>query len=137
MRSPSRIPADTPSGCRAPRNCRQYPDSSSTQQCLFPDDRCESYTKCVHKLHKDDQAQNSFQCCFTLKETIRTFRVGEPRTATSTFTQLLSCECVVKVQTQRCFTSTENVRTPPRDGEPRMAALTFTQLLSFAQMMMN
>ena len=31
-----------------------------------------------------------FECCFTFKETVRTVRDGEPRTATSTFTQLLS-----------------------------------------------
>ena len=38
--------------------------------------------------------------------------------------------CVsVKVQVQRCFTSTETVRTV-RDGEPRTATSTFTQLLS-------
>ena len=29
-----------------------------------------------------------FECCFTFKETVRTVRDGEPRTATSTFTQL-------------------------------------------------
>ena len=34
------------------------------------------------------------QCCFTSPETIRTIRDGEPRTATSTFTQLLSSELV-------------------------------------------
>ena len=33
------------------------------------------------------------QCCFTSTETIRTIRDGEPRTATSTFTQLLSFVC--------------------------------------------
>ena len=33
------------------------------------------------------------QCCFTSTETIRTIRDGEPRTATSTFTQLLNTEC--------------------------------------------
>ena len=32
------------------------------------------------------------QCCFTSTETIRTVRDGVPRTATSTFTQLLSSE---------------------------------------------
>ena len=30
------------------------------------------------------------QCCFTSTETIRTVRDGEPRTSTSSFTQLLS-----------------------------------------------
>ena len=33
----------------------------------------------------------SFQCCFTSTETIRLIGDGEPRTSTSTFTQLLSC----------------------------------------------
>ena len=37
-------------------------------------------------------------CCFTSTETIRTIRDGEPRTATSTFTQLLSSECDTEVQ---------------------------------------
>ena len=32
------------------------------------------------------------QCCFTTTETIRPVRDGEPRTATSTFTQLLNSE---------------------------------------------
>ena len=36
-----------------------------------------------------------FQCCFTSIETIRLIRDGEPRTATSNFTQLLSPETVV------------------------------------------
>ena len=36
--------------------------------------------------------QGSVQCCFTSTETIRAFRDGEPRTATSTFTQLLSSD---------------------------------------------
>ena len=31
------------------------------------------------------------QCCFTSPKTVRTARDGEPRMATSTFTQLLSC----------------------------------------------
>ena len=31
-----------------------------------------------------------FKCCFTSTETIRLIRDGEPRTTTSTFTQLLS-----------------------------------------------
>ena len=30
------------------------------------------------------------QCCFTSTETVRTIRDGEPRTATSTFTQIMS-----------------------------------------------
>ena len=31
-----------------------------------------------------------FQCCFTSSETVRTIREGEPRTSTSTLTQILS-----------------------------------------------
>ena len=57
-------------------------------------------------------------------ETVGTVRDGEPRTATSTFTLLLSSEIL-----QCCFTSTEAVWTI-RDGEPRTATSTFTQLLS-------
>ena len=63
---------------------------------------------------------------------------GSPaRTATSTFTQLLSSERAF----QCCFTSAETIRTAPvqccftstetiRDGEPRTSTSTFTQLLS-------
>ena len=50
----------------------------------------------------------------------------EPRTATSTFTQLLSSG-IRRVQC--CFTSTETERTI-RDGEPRTSTCTFTQLPS-------
>ena len=35
---------------------------------------------------------NFFRCCFTSTETRRTIRDGQPRTATSSFTQLLSSE---------------------------------------------
>ena len=45
---------------------------------------------------------------------------GKPRTATSTFTQLLSSVSLDCVQVQCCFTSTVTVRTI-RDGEPRTA----------------
>ena len=34
----------------------------------------------------------SFQCCFTSTEIVRTVRDGEPRTATSIFTQLLNSD---------------------------------------------
>ena len=37
-------------------------------------------------------ANGVVQCCFTSTETVRTIRDGEPRTATSIFTQLLSSE---------------------------------------------
>ena len=53
-------------------------------------------------------------------------RDGEPRTATSTSTQLLSCNMSGSVQC--CFTSTETIRTI-REGEPRTSTSTFTQLL--------
>ena len=54
---------------------------------------------------------------------------GEPRTATSTFTQPPELSASVRIQC--CFTSTESVRTVTvRDGEPRTATSTFTQLLS-------
>ena len=62
------------------------------------------------------------QCCFTTTETIRS---NSPRTATSTFTQLLSS--VLSVQVQCCFTSTEAIRIN-KDGEPRTFTSTFTQL---------
>ena len=65
-------------------------------------------------------------CSVTSTETIRTVRDGEPRTATSTFTQLLSSE---SGQVQCCFTSTETIWTI-RDGEPRTTTSTFTQLPS-------
>ena len=66
------------------------------------------------------------QCCFTSTETVRTIMDGESRTATWTFTQLLSFEAV-----QCCFLSTEAVGTI-RDGEPKTATSTFTQLLNSA-----
>ena len=68
-----------------------------------------------------------FRCCFTSTETIRTIRDGEPRTATSTFTQLRSSETHPSVQC--CFTATETIMTI-RDGDPRTAASTFTQFPS-------
>ena len=61
--------------------------------------------------------------CFTSTETIRTASDGEPRTATSTFTPLLSSVL------QCCFTPTETIRTI-RDGEPRTATSIVTQLVS-------
>ena len=64
----------------------------------------------------------------TSTETISTVRDGEPRTATSTFTQPLSYENE-QVQVQCFFMSKETIRTI-RDGEPRTATSTFPQLLS-------
>ena len=40
----------------------------------------------------------SVPCCFTSTETIRLIKDGEPRTATSTFTQLLSSDKKNKFQ---------------------------------------
>ena len=82
-------------------------------------------------MRRSTSVHNQVQCCFTSTETIRTIRDGEPRTATSTFTQLLLSD-PEKVKVQCCFTSTETIVTIRliRDGEPRMATSTFTQLLS-------
>ena len=63
----------------------------------------------------------SFESCFTSTETVQTVRDGEPRTATSTFTQLLSS---ATQRIQCSFTSTETVRTI-RGGEPRTTTSTF------------
>ena len=69
------------------------------------------------------------QSWFTSTETIRTIRDGEPRTATSTFTQLLTSEGGFFFFFMfHFFTSTETIRTI-RDGEPRTAASNFTHLL--------
>ena len=67
------------------------------------------------------------QCCFTSTEIIRTVRDGEPRTATSTVTQLLSSDtsCSVLLYVHRA------IRTV-RDREPRMVTTTSTQLLGSA-----
>ena len=73
-------------------------------------------------------ASSSVQCCFTSTETVRTITIedGEPRTATSIFTQLL----ISNIEQVQCsFTSTETIRSI-RDGEPRTATSIFTQLLN-------
>ena len=54
----------------------------------------------------DVHVQVQVQCCFTSTETVRTIKDGEPRTATSTFTQLLNSD----------VTSTETIRLI-RDGK--------------------
>ena len=74
---------------------------------------------------RDSLLFSSVQCCFMSTETLRTVRDGEPRKATSTFTQLLSL-------VQCCFMSTETTKTV-RDGDSRKATSTFTQLLSLVQ----
>ena len=58
------------------------------------------------------------QCCFT-----------RHKTATSTFTQLLSSVLHRCSVLHSCLTSTETIRTI-RDGEPKTATSAFTQLLS-------
>ena len=68
------------------------------------------------------EERGQVQCCCTSPKTVRSIRDRKPRTATSTFTQLLSSDAV-PVQ------STETIRTI-RDREPRTATSTFTQLLS-------
>ena len=65
------------------------------------------------------------QCCFTSTETIRTIRDGEPRVATSTFTQLLNSNQSL-VQVQCGFTSTETIR----DEEHMTASSTLIFLYS-------
>ena len=55
-------------------------------------------------------------------------RDEEPRTATSTFTRLLSAELLKVLQVPCCFTSTETIKTI-RDGKLRTVTSTFTQLL--------
>ena len=67
------------------------------------------------------------QCCMTSTETIRSIRGGEPRTTTSTFTQLLTSDAMF---VQCCFTSTETTLRSIRGGEPRTSTSTFTQLLT-------
>ena len=49
-----------------------------------------SHDKFLGEQHQDQVHEDQVQCRFTSTETIRTIRDGEPRTATSTFTQLLS-----------------------------------------------
>ena len=77
---------------------------------------------------REREREREFQCCFSSTETIRIIRDGEPRTSTSTFTQLLNSPPTM-VQVQCCFTPTETVRAI-MDGEPRTSTSTFTQLLS-------
>ena len=66
------------------------------------------------------------QCCFTSTENIRTIRDREIRTATSTFTLLLSSECFycsMFLYVQRDHTDSES-------RELRTTTSTFTQLLT-------
>ena len=61
----------------------------------------------------------------------RLVRDGEPRTATSTFTQLLRpmCACHVVVVVVEVLLYLHRNRRLIGDGEPRTATSTFTQLL--------
>ena len=99
--------------------------------CTLSDMRCVSsiirrvdLSQPYHSASSSSSSASSM--LFTSKETVRTIRDEEPRTATSTFTQLLSS---ATLSVQCYFTSTETVRTI-RDGEHRTATSTFTQHLS-------
>ena len=68
------------------------------------------------------------QCCFTSTETVPTIRDGEPRTATSTFTQLLTSVVLISVLLH--LHRDRTIRTI-RDGGAQDGHLDFhTQLLS-------
>ena len=85
-------------------------------------------TLCTHKpilcrlYHAADSHQSpaiQAQCCFTSTGTIRTIRDGVPRTATSTFTQLLSSgpsnvEVLLYVHRNRRFIRDGSPGRPPR-----------------------
>ena len=85
---------------------------------------CHSRLPCVVEPAKETRERGSSSVLLY----VGTVRGGEPRTATSTFTQLLSSESGV----QCCFKSTETIRTV-RDREPRTSTSTFTQLQSSVQ----
>ena len=78
-----------------------------------------------HLPPKSARISYAVQCCITSTETIQTTRDGGPRTATSTFTQLLSSDTSSSV----LLFVHRDLRTI-RDGEPRTATSTFTQLLN-------
>ena len=65
----------------------------TTREVMFTHDRFIKYQLCttLAKLarHSQQTVRSLVQCCFTYTEKIRTVRDGEPRTSTSTFTQLL------------------------------------------------
>ena len=61
-------------------------------------------------------------CCFTSAETIRLIKDGEPRTATSTFTQFLSSSSVLLYTQGQLLSSKDHIM----DGEPRTFTRTFT-----------
>ena len=81
-------------------------------------------SRCVSQLTSFPRVQ----CCFTSTETVRTIRDGdsEPRTSTSTFTQLLSS--VLWVCSMLLYVHRDRTDYQGR-GEPRTSTSTFTQLL--------
>ena len=89
----------------------------TTREVMFTHDRSSKYQLCttLAKLacHSQQTVRSFVQCCFTYTETIRTVRDGEPRTSTSTFTQLLSpFKFNVALRPQRPYGLL-------RDGEPQ------------------
>ena len=103
----------------------------TTREVMFTHDRSSKYQLCttLAKLarHSQQTVRSFVQCCFTYTETIRTVRDGEPRTSTSTFTQLLSSDSPFK------FTVASRPQKPfglLGTGSPGRPPRTFTQLLS-------
>ena len=65
-------------------------------RCEGPEKSPRPHTKSVAQFHTLTlNTYVPFTVCFTSTETIRLIRDGERGTATSTFTQLLSFECMV------------------------------------------
>ena len=74
-------------------------------------------------------ARSSSMCFFTSTETVGTIRDGEPRTATSIFTELLSSECLSSSSMLLYVPGDRRDYYSIRDGVPRTATSTFTQTL--------
>ena len=66
----------------------------SLQNSALSDKRCVTTNTQTFRTVLTASVQVQIQCCFTPTETIMTIRDGEPRTATSTFSQLLSSDSV-------------------------------------------
>ena len=73
------------------------------------------------------ESSNSSSVLLWSREITRNITDEEPRTATSTFTQLLSSECVCS---SSVLLDVHRDHKTVWDREPRTATLTFTQLLS-------
>ena len=100
-------------------------------------------TLCTHKpilcqlYHAADSHQSQAiqaQCCFTSTETIRTIMDGVPRTATSTFTQLLSSgpsnvEVLLYVHRNRRFITDGSPGRPPRHSHSSWALMPSNRLI--------